>query len=117
MFQSSENINRRLKERLQRIIRKYSLIDTGEMYRSIQVNTTIDSTGNIWIKIYSVDYLKYHWDKFPLASDFEMARGFDVIITDALQEWATYQIRLNPNLEGFLTVLSKINMVNIELMN
>lgn len=117
MFESAQ-INQRLTDRLKRIVRKYSLIDTGQLYRSIQVVAEVDNTGNIYIKVYSVDYLKYNWDRFPLAADFQYARGFDRIISDLMSEWAEYTAGMNPDLAGFLDVLGNVRRyIDIQLMN
>lgn len=118
MFNASSNINQKLTDRFKRLIRKYSLIDTGELYRSIEIVASVDNLGNVYVQIYSVDYLKYLWDRFPLASDFQYARGFDNLIGEIMQEWTLYMSRMNPDLAGFLTVLESVRgSVTVELMN
>lgn len=118
MYNASNEINQRLTDRFKRLIRKYSLIDSGELYRSIQIVASVDNLGNVSIQIYSVDYLKYLWDKYPLSADFQFARGFEDIVSSLMEEWTIYMSRMNPDLEGFLNILGSVRgSVTVELMN
>ena len=58
---SDGDVNRRLTRRLKDIIRRFDLIDTGDLYRSISVIASIDRFGVVKVKVYATYYLKYYW--------------------------------------------------------
>ena len=117
-FQVSEKIENQMARRFQRLIRKRNLIDTGSLWRSIDITAEVDDSGFIKIKIFSEDYLKYLDERFTLTSDFTRARGFNKLVRDIYAEWITYMIRRFPRLTGFEKVLESIGTrVEVEIVN
>jgi hypothetical protein len=117
-FQVSEEIENKMKRRFQRLIRKNGLIDTGALWRSIDITATISDAGQLHIKVYSEDYLKYLDERFVLSSDFVNARGFATIAAEAYTEWVQYMTRRFPLLEGFDRVLQNVrSSVTVEIVN
>tara|TARA_R110000772_G_scaffold186495_1_gene297687 strand:+ start:1938 stop:2273 length:336 start_codon:yes stop_codon:yes gene_type:complete len=94
-FRPKQFVQRLFRDQLKKEILDNDLYDTGAMYESIDVNVTVDELGVMYINIYSVDYLKYHWDRFNL-EDF-VYRGSGVEL--AYRQWAAWMLEKFPNLQ------------------
>ena len=117
-YQVSEVIEKKMSRRLQRLIRKKNLIDTGALWRSIDITAEVDDAGFIDVKIYSEDYLKYLDERFTVTSDFVNARGFKELVREIYEGWIPYMIKKYPLLSGFEKVLNNVgSRVSVEIVN
>lgn len=101
---SDGDVNRRLTRRLKDIIRRFDLIDTGDLYRSISVIASIDRFGVVKVKVYATYYLKYYWTQpnYQIEAYFISGRGIDTIIADLFSSWIDYRKKEMPNMFDFL---------------
>lgn len=115
MYEVSDRLNRKLTNRLKRFIRQM-LYDTGEMYRSTQVHAKVDTQGTIYIYVYSVEYLVYHWE--DVYGVYVGSNLWSNLIGEIYTEWGQYMVKRNPLLSGFMEVLTNVRAyVHFELVN
>ena len=107
-FRPKQFIQRQFREGLKKEILSEGLYETGTLYESIDVNVTIDEVGLMTIEVFSVDYLKYLWDRFNLA-DFAYRGGY---VEQAYRQWMGYKIEQNPMLNWNLTAPKIIFRLN-----
>jgi len=83
-FRTPRDIDRRYTRKLKDDIRRKGLLDTGQLYSSIDVTAEIDihfgtfmsANYTFTIKIYSVDYLAYLNERFSVTEDFINSYSF-----------------------------------------
>jgi len=120
---SDGEINRRLTRRLKDIIRRFDLIDTGDLYRSISVIASIDRFGVVKVKVSAMYYLKYFWTQpnYQIESYFIAGRGIDTIIADLFASWIDYRKKEMPNmfdfLDGLQFVQKRVEVILYEIDN
>ena len=120
MYNVPASIERKMEARFKRLIRKNALIDTGALYKSIQMTAWIDDSGYVTIKLYSEDYLKYLDDRFSLSADFLYGPKFNTILIPMYEGWINYMIKKYPRLGGFERVLENIdprNKIDLIIVN
>lgn len=107
----------RLARLFQKVIKEKDLIDTGLLYRSVDVNVQVTNAGLMLVDVSSQDYLKYLYERFFLIEDFSSKPEFKQIVNEIFQDYIAKKIKG----KGFTDVektLSKLNTrVKVQIVN
>jgi hypothetical protein len=98
-FRPKQWVQRQFRDGIKRAIKDNGLIDTGAMYDSIDVDVSIDEFGVMTVEIYSVEYLKYHWERFNL----DRFVDYGNFVWAAYAQWTAYKVEQNPMLTWNVT--------------
>lgn len=89
-FRATRNHERQLIRIFQKVIKENELIDTGALYKAVDVNVQITNAGLMLIDVSSMDYLKYLYERFFLLENFmakpETKKVTQEIFKDFVQE-------------------------------
>lgn len=69
-FRAKRNQERQLIRVFQKVIKEEQLIDTGALYKAVDVKVQITNSGLMLIDVSSMDYLKYLYERFFLLEQF-----------------------------------------------
>lgn len=69
-FRAKRSQERRLIKVFKQVIKDQDLIDTGALYKAVDVQVSITKTGLMLVDISSMDYLKYLYERFYLLELF-----------------------------------------------
>ena len=82
-FRATRQQERRLIKVFQQVIKQEQLIDTGALYKAVDVQVQVTNAGLMLIDVSSMDYLKYLYERFFLLETF-MAKPETKQITDEI---------------------------------
>lgn len=82
-FRAKRQQERQLIKVFQKVIKDEELIDTGALYKAVDVQVQITNAGLMLIDISSMDYLKYLYERFFLLEQF-MAKPETKKITEEI---------------------------------
>lgn len=116
-YRAKRSQERRLANVFKKVIKYNELIDTGALYKAVDVNVNITSTGLMLIDISSMDYLKFLYERFFLLENFMAMPETKQITQEIFKEYVQEIVKKYPMTSAIKKIENLNTRVKAQIVN